>query len=419
MNVEDDLVFVDIETTGLSSDYDKVVQICIMSKSNSFVTYVNPKRPLDPIAMAINGITEDDVRNAPTFEDIAPAVKELIEGKIIVGHNVCFDLRFLTAELKSLDICSSSFDYICTMALEKMIQGTGKGTGFYTLGACLERIGTINEKAHSAFHDALATKRLFEHQLNIVGASEDIIKKYPNEQRLRQREAAPKLYTSLREFKDWGTFKDIETVEGFNRFMERALNDGTFSEKEFEELAQLCVDKSAAQAELIKAIVSIFRECLDDGIISFEEYEFIEKSKSALGLNAKQLYPVFKKLLPTLRIACFDMMPPMNEDGTYFVQEKEGGLETYPRCFLNETDVFRFALYKGYYPTRSVTKETDLCINGHPDLLSHTQTRKADTYGVPVVRFAEFATETGMPVQSFLVSLPEIATQCDAESQLF
>lgn len=305
------------------------------------------------------------------------------------------------------------------MALERMIQGTGKGTGFYTLGACLERIGTINEKAHSAFHDALATKRLFEHQFNIVGASEDIIKKYPNEKRLQQRKTAPKIFTSLREFKGWGTLSDTETIESFNRFIERALDDGKFTEAEFDELTQLCIDKKAAQTELIKAVVSVFRDCLDDGIISFDEYEFIEKSKSALGLNAKQLYPEFKKLLPTLRITCFDMMPHMNEDGTFFAQEKEGTAETYPSYFLNESDVFRFALYKGYYPTRNVTKETDVCVNGHADTLSHTETRKADTYGLPVIRFAEFASVIGMPVKSFLVSIPEITTPCDEESQLF
>jgi DNA polymerase III epsilon subunit family exonuclease len=420
INKEDDLlVFIDVETTGLSSDYDRIIQICIMSKSHSFVTYVNPKRPLDPRAMAINGITEEDVRNAPTFEEIASTIKELLDGKIIIGHNVCFDLRFLTAELKSTDNCDRPFEYICTMALEKMILGKGNGTGFYTLKSCLERIGATNEKAHDAFHDVLATKRLFEHQIERIEDSKEVIKKYPSEQRLQQRERIPKLYTSLREFAAWGTLKDKETVEKFNRFMERALNDGNFSESEFEELSQLRIDKVAAQAELTKAVVAVFSECIDDGIISLDEYEFIEETKSALGLNAKQLYPVFKKLLPTLRIACFDMMPYMNEDGTFFVQEREGDVESTSRCVLSEKEVFRFALYKGYYPTRSVTKETDLCVNGHPDLHSHTQTRKADKYGIPVVKFAEFAAEIDIPVISFLVRLPDAVIEYDEESQLF
>jgi len=91
---EDRLAFVDVETTGFSTDYDRIVQICIMSGSKSFVTYVNPKRELDSRAMAVNGITEEDVRLAPTFEAISQTVYELLSGKIIIGHNVCFDLRF-------------------------------------------------------------------------------------------------------------------------------------------------------------------------------------------------------------------------------------------------------------------------------------------------------------------------------------
>ena len=53
----DRLAFVDVETTGLSTDYDRIIQICIMSGPRSFVTYVNPRRELDPRAMAVNGLS--------------------------------------------------------------------------------------------------------------------------------------------------------------------------------------------------------------------------------------------------------------------------------------------------------------------------------------------------------------------------
>ena len=409
----DRLAFVDVETTGFSTDYDRIIQICIMSGPRSFVTYVNPKRELDPRAMAVNGITEADVRLAPPFEAISRTIYELLAGKIIVGHNVCFDLRFLASELKASFPAVFPVEYICTMSLERMIFGAGQGSGFYSLPACLERIGVVNEKAHDALHDVLATKSLFEHQLARIGVDQEIIRRYPSEERMQRREAAPRVYASLRGFADWGTQSDAMTIERFNRFMERALDDGKFSEAELAELGSLRIDKAAAQAELSKAVVAVFRECIDDGVISLDEYEFIEKNKSILGLNSKQLYPVFKQLMPTLKFTCFDMMPWMNADGTFFEQDEEVDIVPITGHLLNEKEVFRYALYKGYYPTRNVTKETDLCVNGHSDLGSHTQTRTADRYGIPVVRFATFAAELGMPVKSFVVRIPTEVAEHD------
>ena len=404
------LVFVDVETTGFSTDYDRIIQICVMTDSQHFVTYVNPQRKLDPRAMAVNGITEADVRVAPTFEEISPTVRDLITGKVIVGHNACFDLRFIASELKASAIGMLPLEYICTLSLEKRLLGTGQGNGFYTLPACLERIGVTNERPHDAYHDVLATKRLFEHQVAQLVAGEEVIRRYPSQDRLRQRNATPKVYASLRGFADWGKQSDMATIERFNRFIERALDDGKFSEQELSELATIGIDRAAAQKELAKAVINVFQECIDDGVISLEEYQFIEMCKSTLGLTSKSVYPVFKQLWPTLKITCFDMMPYMNEDGTFFMQEQVGGVDVGTTRLLSETDVFRFALYRGFYPTRNVTKETDLCVNGHPDRRSHTQTRTADKYGIPVVAFDTFASEIEMPVKDFIVTLPEASS---------
>jgi len=293
------------------------------------------------------------------------------------------------------------------MSLERMILGTGQGRGFYTLPACLERIGVANDEAHDALHDVQVTKRLFEHQLARIDSGHEIIRRYPSEQRLQRRDAAPKVYASLRGFTGWGMQSDAATISNFNHLVERALDDGKFSEQELAELTKIGIAKSAAQTELAKAVVDVFRECIDDGVISLEEYQYIEMSKSVLGLKSKQLYPVFKQLLPTLKITCFDTMPCVNESGTFFEQDQKPDVGLGAGCTLNLIEVFRFALYKGYYPLLNVTKETDLCVNGHSDSQSHTQTRTADKYGIPVVRFAAFAAELGMPVKSFVVRIQD------------
>ncbi|HWB54152.1 MAG TPA: 3'-5' exonuclease, partial [Tepidisphaeraceae bacterium] len=99
-----DLAFVDTETTGASPDYgDRVIEIGIVRVSNGQVAaeyqqLINPNRPISPGISALTGITPAMVANQPTFEEQLPAIMEMLQGAIIVGHNVWFDLGFLRGE---------------------------------------------------------------------------------------------------------------------------------------------------------------------------------------------------------------------------------------------------------------------------------------------------------------------------------
>lgn len=93
---------VDTETTGVKP-WDRINEIAVSvwgpfnPEPTRFATFVDPTIhfPTNPIS----GISMDDVRGAPTFADIAGQVHDLLDGAIILGHNIPFDVRFIRAEL--------------------------------------------------------------------------------------------------------------------------------------------------------------------------------------------------------------------------------------------------------------------------------------------------------------------------------
>ena len=96
-----DYVVLDTETTGLSPEKDQMVEIGIITVKNGEITneytsLIKPTIPISSEATAINGISESDLRDAPQLEDVIPDVVSRIKNQIVVGHNVTFDLAFVS-----------------------------------------------------------------------------------------------------------------------------------------------------------------------------------------------------------------------------------------------------------------------------------------------------------------------------------
>lgn len=102
--------FFDVETTGLSSYYsDRICEVGILQCDGfdivkSYKTLVNPQRNISSGASAVNGITNDMVKEAPVFGKVAKEILQMLEGTIIVCHNTRFDMQFLQNELELLRI---------------------------------------------------------------------------------------------------------------------------------------------------------------------------------------------------------------------------------------------------------------------------------------------------------------------------
>ncbi|MEU4607249.1 exonuclease domain-containing protein [Kribbella sp. NPDC023972] len=159
---------IDTETTGLlPSHRHRVIEIAVVlldargQVEHEWVTLLNPQRDMGP--QHIHGILTADVLAAPEFGDAARELGGLLAGRMVVGHNVEFDLGFLRAEFARLGYAVPLITErsMCTMALAGYLYPGAKRT----LGACCAAAGISIEGWHSALADTRATAQLFAHYL--------------------------------------------------------------------------------------------------------------------------------------------------------------------------------------------------------------------------------------------------------------
>ena len=91
---------IDLETTGGQPAQDRITEIAIFIHDgekvvDQFDTLLNPGRPIPFFISQLTGITDDMVRDAPKFHEVARKVVEMTEGCVFVAHNVRFDYSFL------------------------------------------------------------------------------------------------------------------------------------------------------------------------------------------------------------------------------------------------------------------------------------------------------------------------------------
>lgn len=159
LNLERPLAIFDLETTGINISSDRIVEIAIVKLApdgtqTSYLKKVNPGIPIPPEITAIHGISDDDVRNEPSFRDIALEVLEFIGDADLGGYNSNkFDIPVIVEELMraEIDVDFSEKRFVDVQNIfHKMEQRTlAAAFQFY----CNKSL----ENAHSALHDAQAT----------------------------------------------------------------------------------------------------------------------------------------------------------------------------------------------------------------------------------------------------------------------
>lgn len=155
---------VDLETTGHSStNGDRIIQIAIVFIQNGrigepYVRFVNPGKEIPAFIRQLTSISDDDVKGAPMFEDIAQEVAERLEGAVFVAHNTDFDLAFLQNEFKRCGLGKWTGQKIDTVELAKIMFPSSAS---YRLQDITEELGIQLESAHRADDDAAATAELF------------------------------------------------------------------------------------------------------------------------------------------------------------------------------------------------------------------------------------------------------------------
>lgn len=162
-----DYVVIDVETTGLNHLQDKIVQIGIVTVEDNaitdeFVSYVDPGRHIPTNASKINGIADEDVQGAPSYDQIADPVFERLNNKTILGYNAAFDINFILTLFKSRQAhVGEDFDFawvdVCQFA-----NHVAKNVSNYKLQTLLAAYGIDPGIAHTALDDAIATYYLFQ-----------------------------------------------------------------------------------------------------------------------------------------------------------------------------------------------------------------------------------------------------------------
>ena len=159
-------VVFDLETTGLNSspvsgNMDRIIEIGAFKVENgeiteSFSTFINPEKKLSEEIIALTGITEDMVKDAPTFEQAMPDFYKFCTGCTLVGHNVVgFDFKFV-------DYYCSTLGYILERKLIDTIPLSQEllFLSNYKLNTVADKFN-ITFNHHRAIDDALATAKIF------------------------------------------------------------------------------------------------------------------------------------------------------------------------------------------------------------------------------------------------------------------
>ena len=155
-NSPDDLVFLDIETTGLNPlKGAKIVEIAMLKlqkgKEERFETLVNPDQPIPAECSKIHFIYDDMVSGSPLFKTIAKDIVQFIGSSTVVCHNAQFDLSFVHKELFESGIKTSGIYYIDTLKLARQYFSFESNV----LGNIADAIGVEVDLKHRAMADVL------------------------------------------------------------------------------------------------------------------------------------------------------------------------------------------------------------------------------------------------------------------------
>lgn len=214
------LVF-DLETTGINAAKDRIIEICLIklnpNSSRETKTWrVNPEMPIPPDSTAVHGITNEDLKDAPTFKTIAPEVMAFMKGTDLAGFNSNkFDIPLLAEELlrAGIDFDLSNIRTVDAQVIffKKEPRNLAAAYQFY----CQKNL----TDAHSAEADALATLEILDAQL---GHYDDL----------------PKDIAALSEFSSFGKTADLAGFVAFDEEKQEIFTFGKYKGKRVRDIFQ-------------------------------------------------------------------------------------------------------------------------------------------------------------------------------------
>ena len=260
-------VIVDLETTGLNPQYDYITEFGAVLVENSeivdtFEQLVKPKKNIPEKVENLTGITNEMVSNAPSMNIVLPKFLEFIGDDILVGHNIDFDSKFISAACQRFNLPYKN--KVCdTLELSRQALPNLEN---HKLGTVCKKLKIINDNTHRALSDVIATKQVFE---ELSKKAEPVIHRHPkfalkhNSYGVRytaKTKAIQELQQLLLDITDDNVLTDEEVImlkewleenkefceiypfDKIERIIENALEDGILEQSELDEMLEVFND---------------------------------------------------------------------------------------------------------------------------------------------------------------------------------
>lgn len=406
---------IDFETTGLSPDHDRVVEAaCVRINADGSVvsemhTLVDPGGPVGPTS--IHGISQSDVRGAPSFAEIADALVSQLDGAVIVAHNASFDTNFLLAELARAGIATPPLPYVCTMRLRRLVKLPGPSAHKLTW-ACWQE-GIPIESAHAAACDARAAGGLLARYLDYAKGCEMATLadcngrgkaanswKQPlprlagrgTQARLRQRSGLAGCPQHLIDGQD-GAAEDVAT---YSAGLAAAAADFQIDEGEIEWLRTLVSIGRINPQQVRDAHDAHLRAQLDvrlkDGILTWAEEQEVRSFGRLLGVADLRVQELLSEAGATATIEGKPALAAADSAGAGIHVCFTGAFEAMP---LTRSEVSELAEQAGMSVAKSVSKKVELVVCLDPGSGS-SKLRRASELGTPIIDQQTFLALAGV-----------------------
>lgn len=403
MNRTSGFAVVDLETTGIHPGrYERVIEVGVVHVApdgrieGRWDTLLNPQRDLGP--QHIHGITAAEIRHAPTFQQIAGKLADLLAGRVVVAHNLRFDAGFLTAEYGRIgvDVPLAHGGGICTMTLARTyLPGSGR-----SLADCCSAFGIANPHQHRALTDALAAAGLLGGYLNLDprGAHWAEVLAYAAATSWPVLPSAGAPWFPRESVPDSESHFLTRLVEqlpdagvpaghaDYLAMVDRALLDRHISATEADALvavaSELGIDQSTANRLHEGYLRALAQTAWADGVITSEERDDLRFVGVLLGVEVNKVDAIIAhEQIASQQGAVTAGSTP--EFGKFELQNGDlvvlTGEMSRPRHEWEEA-----AIDCGLVVHPAVTKKVKVVVAADPDSLSG-KARKARQYGIPVV----------------------------------
>lgn len=175
---KDIFVCIDCESTGLDPEQDHILEIAVARFSfqdvlESFETLIDPECPIPETSQEIHRISAEMVAGKPKIREVLPRVLSLVQGYIIVGHAVQFDMTLIASEARRAQIPSHIHEqpFIDTLRLARLYGGSPVNS----LEQLRSHFNIAPEGAHRAMSDVKVNIEVFKYLSQSYRTTEEVL----------------------------------------------------------------------------------------------------------------------------------------------------------------------------------------------------------------------------------------------------